>query len=42
MILLLNSEYGVIALDQDATVNGHALTQDNMLVIETENQQLHI
>ncbi len=35
-------EYGVIALDQDAVINGHALTQDNMLVLETENQQLHI
>ncbi len=44
IILQLNPafEYGVIALEQQALVNGHALTQDNMLVIETQNQKLHI
>lgn len=42
--LLLNPkfEYGVLALEGEATINGHTLTQDNMFVLETENQVLHI
>lgn len=35
-------EYGVLALEGEATVNGKALTQNNMLVLETENEVLHI
>ena len=35
-------EYGVLALEGEAQVNGHALTQDNMLVLEVENHVLHL
>ena len=35
-------EYGVLALEGEANINGHALTQDNMLVLETENNVLHL
>lgn len=35
-------EYAVLALEQEATVNGFSLTQDNMLVLELENDKLHI
>ena len=35
-------EYGILALEGEATINGKALTQDNMLVFETQNEVLHI
>lgn len=44
VVLELNPqfEYGVLVLDHQAVINGHELTQENMLVIETTHDNLHL
>lgn len=44
VILDLNPEfeYGLLAMEANAEINGHALTQDNMVVLEVGNEKMHL